>query len=97
MRLHAASSVFFSCFFFFSVCVCRATGRCCPSLLSARLMGHGINPCPAVKVSELCAEILSLALSYSLKYAGSSASLTQFVFGHRYADWKVCEGHLVHC
>lgn len=39
----------------------------CPSQLSARLMEHGINPCPAVKVSDLRMGIKSSAVAFLLQ------------------------------
>lgn len=85
--------------------LCRATESCCPSRLSARLMGHGISPCPAVKVSDLRTRIMPPAvplLPHPPKNMGSSASMTQFACGHRLIDMLVgrtCGGHLVdlHC
>lgn len=60
-----------------------------------------------MKVSELSAGIWSLALSYSLEYAGSSVSVTQVVFGRRLtgmltgrtikATWSTVNAHYTFC
>lgn len=59
--------------------MCRVTKSWCPSRLSARLMAHGINPCPAVKVSDLRTGITTPAVAFLLQNVGNTASLTHLV------------------
>lgn len=71
--------------------MCRVTKSWCPSRLSARLMAHGINPCPAVKVSDLRTGITSPAVAFLLQKRGKyslsdslSPSLMDVLSGRTY-------------
>lgn len=87
IKLCTASNVLFVCMFV--SLPCRAARNCCPSLLSARLMEHGINPCPAAKVSELGTGVVPLAVGCSPKYMGGfSLSNTICLQTETHSDWK---------